>query len=213
MSLQIVLDVGSGATLPDYAAVDRIVDAVKHAWASDNDVVLKAQLFTNIPPNKPLELPVFDHLYTKADKADIKVTASVFDEQSVKFLLGYPVPFVKIACRPDLYWLGNLVPRGIPLYVSYDCRDPNAAGKIPEKADVALACVPEYPAQFNDYRSWVRWSGVSDHTAGLYLFQEIHRDTTEITVWEKHLVERRGDPKNPDSGEFALECMELVDVL
>lgn len=209
MSLQLVLDIGSGATLPDGKACRRFVDAVK---GSDKDVVLKAQLFTDIPPNKPLDHEVFDELFIYGLEQDVAVTASVFDSESLHFLLAHQeLPFVKIACRPDLYHLGVAVPRSIPVYASYDVRTLEA-DSVPKHFDIRLACVPEYPAPYRDYSRWVRWSSLSDHTKGLELFEEMVWDIDELVVWEKHLCDSR-DPANPDSGPFALQIHELDKIL
>jgi hypothetical protein len=65
-------------------------------------------------------LTVFEYAYYYARDKGYKTTASVFDEFSLYCLLKYNIPFVKIANRPDLYWLAGEVPRKIPVYMSGD---------------------------------------------------------------------------------------------
>ena len=208
-----IFDVGSGASLPDFEAVIAIVDALEpvleHKKTNpDLEIIIKTQLFKDIPPNKPLERDVFLYLKNYGESKGFQVTASVFDMASLSFLLVHDPCFVKIACRPDLYWLAGEVPRKIPIVVSYDVRDELVNwDRLPPKYNYPLACVPTYPAKIEDYKFPGRLY-ISDHTVGLELFKQ-----EAPVVWEKHFVLKKNDPTNPDSmGGFALDPEELKQI-
>ena len=208
-----IFDVGSGASLPDFEAVIAIVDALEpileHKKTNpDLEIIIKTQLFKDIPPNKPLERDVFLYLKNYGESKGFQVTASVFDLDSLSFLLIHNPCFVKIACRPDLYWLAGEVPRKIPIVVSYDVRDELVNwDRLPPKCNYPLACVPTYPAKIEDYK-FPSHVYVSDHTVGLELFKK-----EELVIWEKHFVLKKNDPTNPDSmGGFALDPEELKQI-
>ncbi len=44
---------------------------------------------------------------------DMKLTASVFDLNSLKFLLKFDVPFIKVSCNKDKYNLVDHIPRAL----------------------------------------------------------------------------------------------------
>ena len=208
-----IFDVGSGASLPDFEAVIAIVDALEpileHKKTNpDLEIIIKTQLFKDIPPNKPLDRDVFLYLKNYGESKGFQVTASVFDMDSLAFLLVHDPCFVKIACRPDLYWLAGEVPRKIPIVVSYDVRDELVNwDRLPPKYNYPLACVPTYPAKIEDYKFPGRLY-ISDHTVGLELFKQ-----EAPVVWEKHFVLKKNDPTNPDSmGGFALDPEELKQI-
>ena len=208
-----IFDVGSGASLPDFEAVIAFVDALEpvleHKKTNpDLEIIIKTQLFKDIPPNKPLERDVFLYLKNYGESKGFQVTASVFDMDSLSFLLVHDPCFVKIACRPDLYWLAGEVPRKIPIVVSYDVRDELVNwDRLPPKYNYPLACVPTYPAKIEDYKFPGRLY-ISDHTVGLELFKQ-----EAPVVWEKHFVLKKNDPTNPDSmGGFALDPEELKQI-
>ena len=208
-----IFDVGSGASLPDFEAVIAIVDALEpileHKKTNpDLEIIIKTQLFKDIPPNKPLERDVFLYLKNYGESKGFQVTASVFDMDSLSFLLVHDPCFVKIACRPDLYWLAGEVPRKIPIVVSYDVRDELVNwDRLPPKYNYPLACVPTYPAKIEDYKFPGRLY-ISDHTVGLELFKQ-----EAPVVWEKHFVLKKNDPTNPDSmGGFALDPEEIKQI-
>jgi sialic acid synthase SpsE len=178
-------------------------------------VVLKPQLFRDIPPNEPLKHSVFEYLVELIEHHNdtghkIEYAASVFDMYSLSAALAFKVSHIKIACRPDLYWLAGKVPREVPVHVSFDARggSPIRRGILPPKTDISLACVPEYPADMNDYMGVEDFSSsYSDHTIGLDLFEYA------TDVWEKHFVLKRDDPNNPDSGPFSMIPEDLEQIL
>ena len=159
---QIILDFGSGNTCRnsvDYCK--RMIDALAEIDTHKHDVVIKWQLFADSPVSGggslygrdvPLFHETFEAAYKYVRDIGYKCTSSVFDMTSLEFLLGFPyIPFIKIACRPDLYWLIGKVPRRIPVYVSVNVRYEDETYSNPSKFyrlgdAVQLRCVPKYPA-------------------------------------------------------------------
>ena len=207
---QIILDVGSGRTLPDAAAATKMVDEITKYDTGKHEVVLKTQLFEDAPPNVPLDYHVFKVLRAYAATFGYKTTSSVFDKPSLRFLLSQdcpemPIAFVKIACRPDLYWLIGEVPRRIPVYVStkFWREWPDVTWY---EGDVELDCVPEYPAKAEDYDFGCHLN-ISDHSVGWYVWHKYKPD-----IYEKHLCLKR-TPGNPDSGPFSILPSDLKEIL
>ena len=221
--MTLVIDVGSGASLPDSVTARRFVDAIKGVDTGKHKIVLKAQLFASVPPNIPLGYEVFHELYTYGEAAGYGVTASVFDVASLRHLLTYVVPFVKIACRPVLYWLAGEVPRKVRVYRSI--RRGHAATPFPEPHSEYeirdLLCIPEYPADAKDYDREVRsardhsLAGISDHTVGWDLFRaqtREHRGRRHgVALWEKHFI--LPDTTGPDVGPWACTPETLKEIM
>jgi sialic acid synthase SpsE len=203
---QIILDMGSGNTCgnsADYAR--RMIDAVVSIDKKRHEVIFKWQLEKDDPPGqKKLEPSVFADAYYYAKERGYKTTASVFDIESLRTLLNFEVPFIKIACRPDLYWLGGEVPRKIPVYLSSTAK----ANYVIYMPVQIMICVPEYPAKLEDYPPG--FNSYSDHAPGLQLWNRYPPYHPEI--WEKHFVLERS-PANPDSGTFAITPPELEEVI
>ena len=138
-----------------------------------------------------------------------RVTASVFDKESVEFLLGFDPPFVKIANRPYLRHLAKYVPRGIPIVYSRDGAL-NDIFEVPEGR--FMVCVPRYPATIEDYEGLFGLKnatylkeGISDHTIGLDLWRK-HKPH----IYEKHF--RLESSTGPDAGPWAATPNELKEV-
>lgn len=206
--MRLILDVGSGASLPDAATARRFVDEVAKRDGHKHEIVFKAQLFESAPPNKPLYHTVFADLYWYAESNGYKCTASVFDESSLSFLLEFDIPFVKLACRPDLYWLAGEVPRKVPVYASYDRRE-----GYPDTSLLAvswMACVREYPALPKEYGFKVFPTAVSDHTVGWDMFREWDAKIPK-QAWEKHL--KLPDTTGPDAGPWSVTPTELEEII
>lgn len=209
---RVILDMGSGNTCHNELKIARkMMDAVKKIDTGKHEIIFKMQLFRSAPPNAPLSHQVFRGIYDYGNKIGYNVTASVFDPHSLNYLLSFDPCFVKIACRPDLYWLAEEVPRRIPVYVSYD-----ATSKIrrmdlwtqpvdSENSITKLLCVPKYPADISDY-TIRNYPFISDHTVGLDLWHQFHPE-----IWEKHL--KLPDSTGPDAGSFAITPDELKEIL
>lgn len=198
---QVILDMGSGNTLKSFDIAKKMIDEVVKIDTHKHTIRFKAQLFLNQPPNVALDIGIFAFLYSYAYEQGYKVTASVFDKKSLRFLLEHDVPFIKIACRPDLYWLIGEIPRKIPVYVSV--LRYKGWGEWNEDV-IRLECVPQYPAKIDDYSLS---KGLSDHTVGWDLWYR-----NKPNIFEKHYVLEHDD-KNPDAGAFAATVEELKEIL
>jgi sialic acid synthase SpsE len=198
---QIILDLGSGNTCKnDIDIARRMIDEVAAIDTKKHEVVFKMQLFEEAPPNVPLDKGVYWAAMKHAQAKGYRMTASVFDLTSLNFLLRYDIPFVKIACRPELYWLIGEVPRKVPVYVSVPAA---SLVEILESNVTKLICVPHYPAKIEDYPSVPQFS---DHTVGLDLYH-----FAQPKIWEKHL--KLPDSTGPDAGPFAITPDELKEIL
>jgi len=209
---QIILDIGSGNTCKNQnRTVRKLFNAIKAVDTGKHEVILKAQLFQCQPPNALLDHQTFRYMYAYGNELGYRVTASVFDMVSLHYLLKFEVPFIKIACRPDLYWLIGEIPRRIPVYVSYNPVSLlRVADMITQPHDIEgavtkLLCVPKYPADPSDY-GIKDYPYVSDHTIGLELWNQYLLD-----IWEKHI--RLPDSTGLDAGTFASTPDELSEIL
>jgi sialic acid synthase SpsE len=197
---EIILDIGSGSNYPQ---MKEMVDEVIKRDTKKHSVTFKTQLFTDEAPNTPLTRDEFRDIYDYVHTKGYELASSVFDLESLGFLLEFKVPFVKLACRPGLYWLLDEVPTGQKVYVSVESASER------RRADCYLLCIPKYPALIIDYERKAmkgKWCGVSDHTVGLELWNRLRPDK-----FEKHL--KLPDSTGPDAGEWAITPTELEAVL
>ena len=207
---QLILDLGNANTCRnEWAIAQRMLDSV---FAADPkkpgyEIILKWQLFQEAPPNRPLDRDLFARALEYGREYGYRTTASVFDADSLEYLLRFLVPFVKIACRRELYPLIDRIKAvgGRP-YASFEHELSR-----PETDGVTwLCCVPEYPAKLEQYSYFKRKAlkaGVSDHTDGLGLVRRY-----QPAIWEKHYVLHRSE-SNPDAGPFAITPRELREYL
>jgi len=136
----------------------------------------------------------------------------VFDLPSLKYLLTFDIPFVKIANRPDIYWLAGEVPRKIPVYVSF----PNVAALWKRQPvwtiEEPMWCVSKYPATFEEYDKILSadvieaYTAISDHTTDFKLW---HKYQPAVIEWHYKLPDSTGY----DAGEFARTPEQLKEVL
>lgn len=188
----IILDFGSGNTCKnDKAYVKKMIDGLVHVDSRDKEVVIKWQLFLQAGDNVPLEPAVFDYAYHYAKELGYATTASVFDTESLKLLLGYDVPFIKIANRPDLWWLAN-EQSDVPVLVSGQ----------------DMYCVSEYPATVEQYEALGLYSGcnISDHTTDFTLY---HKYRPKVIEFHYKLPDSTG----LDAGPFAKTPEVLKEIL
>ena len=196
----IILDTGSGnGNGNDISYQKELIDSIVEN-KGDRDIVIKYQLFMEAEPNVPLKRAVFDKAYNYAKKKGLQCTASVFDHESLAFLQGYEIPFIKLACNSEVYKLA----RGIntPMVVSYP-----AIAEMGKRKDITpLCCVTRYPGQMVQYEhnfiSYWLTQGISDHTEGFSLWHKY-----QPTVYEKHYVLNH-DKDNPDGGVFAMTAQD-----
>lgn len=216
----ILLDFGSGNTCKnDQKIVARMYDELADIDTRKHNVIVKWQLFKKAGDNVPLDQRAFDFACLYGQKKGYQTTASVFDLLSLKFLLQYDVPLIKIANRRDLDWLIGEVPRRVPVYVS--CGTCYEAARILCKDNVrVLMCVSKYPAAKKDYDdvigalttaepflSGVPFGfGISDHTTNFSLWEEYR---PEIIEWHYKLEDSTG----LDAGPFARTPAQLKEIL
>jgi sialic acid synthase SpsE len=217
---QIIIDMGSGNTCRnDKAIVKRMINELKAIDTGKHEIILKFQLFLNDGINVPLDHDVFDYAYKYGNEQGYKVTSSVADLESLKFLLQYDVPFVKIPNDRKLDWLIGEIPGKIPAYVSYGTFDEyDEFNRRKHEGITTLACVSKYPAEIKDYIDTFglinyrcesilsNLMRVSDHTIGLDLFKKY-----KPMIWEKHY--KLSDSTGLDAGEFAILPEELREIL
>jgi sialic acid synthase SpsE len=198
-----ILDMGSGNTCQnDTRIIERMIREIAEIDKGVNKVILKWQLFNSAPPNIPLTHESFKYAYDLAERLCFETTSSVFDLDSMRYLMQFNVPFVKIANRPDLYELEKH--STVPVYIST-----SQSGLHIDNA-VMMACVSKYPADIEDYEKAFNYKDmevVSDHTVGWGL---THKYFPRII--EKHYVHERL-PNNPDAGLFAVTQIELDEVI
>ena len=217
----IILDFGSATTCKnDIDYVKKMIDELKAVDTNKHEIVIKWQLFTEIlykgTPVPPLNRDVFNYAYHYARKLGYKTTASVFDKDSLDYLLTYDIPFVKLANRPELYWLAGEVPRKVPVYMSTGYLEKvkhNLFDEIlTQYSDITMVCISKYPATIDDYeKEYVFYGGhalinISDHTTDFTLYHKYKPD-----IYEVHY--RLTDSTGPDSGEFARTPEQLAEVL
>jgi sialic acid synthase SpsE len=213
---QIILDFGSGNSCRnDTKYIKRMYDELKAVDTGKHSIVCKWQLFEKAGENKPLLPECFECAYEYGTKLGYKVTSSVFDKNSLDFLLRFDIPFVKIANNRNLDWLIEEVPRRIPVYVSVgpgqidNERDDGLAVISYMNADKILCCVSKYPAYDSNYRLFagIRLRrGISDHTIDFNLWNQFR---PEIVEWHYKLSDSTG----LDAGPFARTPEALVEVL
>ena len=204
---KIILDFGSGNSCKNnWDYTKRMIDELKAVDSGRHSVVIKWQLFLQAGDNIPLDRNIFQKAYYYAKSLGYKTTSSVFDKESLEFLLRYEPCFVKIANRRELDWLIGEIPRKVPVYVSTN--NINIAldysGNI-----ICMACVSEYPASIDKYamlQSIERAWAISDHTTDFALW---HKYQPEIIEWHFGLPDSTG----LDAGPFMRTPEMLREVL
>lgn len=184
----IILDISANTTKNDNKYAKLMIDNIKEIDNGKHNITFKPQLFIKAGDNIPMTHEHFDYIYNYCVSSGYRCTASVFDKPSLEFLLGYDVPFIKIACNKDLRYLIGEIPRKIEVYHSVD--------KPLAKPSVQLACVSKYPAKIEEYKQllseicnpeynsyFFAINGISDHTSDLELFNKYH---TDFPIFEMH---------------------------
>jgi sialic acid synthase SpsE len=211
---KIIIDLGSGNTCKnDFEYAKRMIDELKAVDTGKHEVILKWQLFLKAGGNVPLYPAVFSKAYHYAAKLGYKTTASVFGLKSLLFLLGFDIPFVKIANIRALDWLVGEVPRKVPIYISVATQVDyiDMESKINEKIDEIMCCVSKYPAELDDYeiahnRLDMMCKNISDHTTDFELF---YKYKPHIIEWHYKLSNSTG----LDAGAFSRTPEQLREVL
>jgi len=182
-----IIDCGSGNTCRnDKKTVKKMIDEIARIDHGKHEIILKFQLWSIYNPqgeNIRLEEDVFDYAYWYGNSLGYPVTASVFDLDSLWFLLEHDIPLVKIANRRELYDLVYSVPRRIPVYISYD--NPVYLPESLGTQDKKLYCISKYPSDISDYWGEDNLRYLSDHTIDLKLF---NTHAWELKVYECHFA-------------------------
>jgi len=203
---QIILDMGSGNTCRNNKLLIReMYDSLDLIDNHKYEVIVKWQLFQRAGDNIPLNKRSFDYAYHYGHDLGYKVTASAFDRDSLDFLMGYKVPFIKIANNSKLHYLIKNIPEDIMLYISSDLPLYLERRKATYKH---LWCVSKYPALISDYEKFKLKKGsyLSDHTQDFKLF---FAKNPEIIEWHYKLVSSVG----LDAGVFARTPEQLSKIL
>lgn len=214
---KIILDFGSANThknSKDY--IKRMHDELKAIDTGKHEIIIKHQLFKQAGQNIPLTHECFDYAYQYGTSLGYKVTSSVFDKESLDFLLQYDIPFIKIANNRKLDWLVGEIPRKIPICISVGEDDSVIKCfnfdkfAVPLHGDMKLYCVSNYPAIYNDYIKTFSPNqlrrGISDHTSHFSLFKNFE---PEIIEWHYGLQDSTG----LDAGAFMRTPEMLAEVL
>lgn len=204
---RIILDFGSGNTCRnDLGIIRKMYNGLKLIDRLRHNVIVKWQLFEKAGDNLPLGWAAFDYAYTYGRNLGYAVTASAFDLPSLKFLLQYDIPFVKLANNKGVYHLAGGVPRNILILKSVSSPEEI---DVPEHNTIKLACVSEYPATTEQYIKTFgdrRLKGISDHSSNFNLFRYYEPDIIE---WHYKLEDSTG----LDAGPFARTPAQLTEIL
>lgn len=211
----IILDFGSGNTCKnDWPYAKRMIQSLADI-DRDRKCIIKWQLFETAGDNIPLDKSLFHIAYDYAKGFGFQTTASVFDKQSLDFLLKFDIPFVKIPNRRDLDWLIGEVPRKRKIIISIGSKLEWITSRInristDQPFDEILCCVSKYPASALDYENIfidvVLKKGISDHTADWTLYNKY-----KPQIYECHFC--LYDSTGLDSGLFARRPEQLKEIL
>lgn len=204
---EIILDYSANTFRNDKTLIKRAIDEIQSFDKGKHKIVFKTQLFKEAGQNIPCTHDSFEYLYDYGNSKGYEVTSSIFDKESLDYLLRFKIPFVKIANRPDLYWLIGEIPRKNAVYVS---GNKHLLSHIGLYYDRLLFCISEYPADICKYVQGMplgySTDYLSDHTIGLDLYKKYLPN-----IWEKHL--KLSDSTGLDAGPFAITPQELAEIL
>ncbi|MFA6056288.1 MAG: N-acetylneuraminate synthase family protein [Thermodesulfovibrionales bacterium] len=196
---KIILDAGSGNTCRnDWNYTKRMLDELKKVDSGKHEVIIKWQLFKEAGDNIPLDRTIFEMAYVYAQQLGYKTTSSVFDKESLDFLLQFDVPFVKIANRRELDWLIGKIPREIPIYVSVGSQDEyrlvDNGGETEYFGDniIQLCCISSYPATLQEYEDKFLYKQLflpENKWETGFLNNAVSDHTTDFELWHKYQPE------------------------
>lgn len=196
----IILDFGSGNTCknrPNY--IRRMITELARVRTT-KEVVIKWQLFNSSVVNMRLSHRLFETAYLYAAALGFRTTASVFDQESLDYLLTFDVPFVKIANQPASKALETCVGSPGTLVSTNDPKD--------DRLNV-MYCISEYPADKQKYIDTFGdklREGISDHTTDFELY-----NTYQPRLYECHY--KLEDSTGLDAGPFARTPKQLEEIL
>lgn len=191
----IILDFGSGNTCRnDEKIIQKMIDELVKIDTNKDEIIIKWQLFQTSDVNVPLHPTKFNFAYCAAEYKGYKTTASVFDRDSLDFLMRYKnIPFIKIANN-------NLMLLGVDKYL----------GKRIIRSGKDLCCISKYPATIDEYEKKYNAGelkkGISDHTENFDLYNKY-----KPQIYEVHY--KLEDSTGPDAGIFARTPKQLKAIL
>jgi sialic acid synthase SpsE len=163
---------------------------------------VKFQLFTDKPPNIPIEYRSFYDLMEYGNKVGIEVFASVFDLDAISAAAKLGSKSIKLAYseRNNTVLIDSIqVLNFTNFYVSGDLMT-----TFPDNA-IRLYCIPQYPVpfdvDFDDLFTSGKFAGFSDHTMGISQSKSAIDWGAQIIEKHYQIADRKGD--TPD-GRFAI---------
>jgi sialic acid synthase SpsE len=213
----IILDFGSGETCKnDLQYVERMIDSLVAVDSGKHEIVIKWQLFSGAWYEKErrelirLTPRTFQHAYYYAERYGYKTTASVFDRETLSYLLGFDVPFIKVANKLSLHYLvPTILKNGRDVVISVSSKNMYSLVRA-EYGDIkVMCCVSEYPAAGVDYQDKfgdLLHEGFSDHTVDFDLYERYWPD-----LYECHY--KLEDSTGPDAGLYARTPEQLKAIL
>jgi len=216
MSL-IILDISANTHKNDWKYLKKMLDELKKVDTGKHEIIIKHQLFTKVGDNIPLKHEIFEKAYNYAEKLGYKTTSSIFDKESLDYLLKFDVPFIKIANNRKLDYLIGEIPRKIPLYISYGNAEELQSAETYNAT--RLFCVSEYPATIESYEEAFDLQGYATYQQRCYVFYRISDHTTNFGLWYKYepdIIEwhyKLEDSTGLDAGEFARTPAMLKEIL
>lgn len=200
----IIFDLGSGNSCQN--VVDKAREMVLNlAQCKIPGAVAKWQLFEKAGSNLPLDKLVFDAAYYYAATVGINTTASVFDKESLDFLLdNYHPAFVKLANNPASHALLKYIPEHKRVIISTDKPD----FKTDRDNTDVIYTVSKYPAEVKDYDKFSDKlkKGMSDHTTNFDLFWKY-----QPKIYEVHF--KLEGSRGLDAGPFARTPKQIEGLL
>jgi len=181
---------------------------IDNAWRAGAHII-KFQLFSNPKGYEGgnIELPLkwWDELVAYANKR-IQVTASVFDEDKLNFLISKEPQYIKFAYSKKLEskWIDKCIRADIFPIVSCDVMTDH----LISKDTIRLYCIPEYPVRYEIAFDSIfpRFDGFSDHTLGIR--QSVRAFQAGAKWVEKHTTLKHSDVNCPDNS-FAVSYSEI----
>ena len=206
----IIIEFGSANTCKNNKKiVKEMYDELKRIDTNKHQITCKWQIFKNAGQNIPLDKGIFDYAYNYGRELGYPVTASVFDLDSLRFLLQYEVPFIKIANNRKLDYLVGETLRNTHIYISCGSIEELKFVKLFENI-TPLLCVSNYPSTVESYEktygTYLSNYGISDHTTTFDLWNNYQ---PEIIEWHYKLPNSTG----LDAGHFARTPEQLQEVL
>ena len=196
---------------PGSTHMGRLDHALAHISMAANakvDIIKFQMLSPKEARGGNIELPLiyWEDLKEHAEDEGIEITASVFSEYNLDFLLEHNPKYIKLSYskKHEIKWIEKILKAGITPIVSCDVLTERA---VPAEC-IKLYCIPEYPVPYEIAFDGLfpRFDGFSDHTLGIRQTQRAIDSGARII--EKHVTLLDPFIECPDD-EFAVSYLEL----